>query len=109
MPKITNVFQFSTGFKVIQTGERSQSAIMTLEPGESSGEKAESHPHSDQTLIVLEGELRAEVGGKSATMRKGDAVTVLANTRHKFTNTGRERAVTFSVYSPPAYPPGASD
>jgi mannose-6-phosphate isomerase-like protein (cupin superfamily) len=34
---------------------------------------------------------------------KGDVVTVPAGTPHKFTNAGSERAITFSVYSPPAY------
>ncbi len=56
-------------------------------------------------LIVLQGELTAEIGEESAVMKKGDAVVVPARTPHKFINTGRERAVTFSVYAAPAFPP----
>jgi len=100
---MTNVYSAGKGFKIIGTTRRSQSASMTLELGESSSQKPNTHPESDQVLIVLEGKLTAEISGKRTEMNKGDAITVPAGTPHKFTNAGRERAVTFSVYSPPAY------
>ena len=78
-------------------------ASMTLDPGESSSEKPNTHRESDQVLIVLEGKLTAQISGKQTEMNKGDAVTVPAGTPHKFTNAGSDRAATFSVYSPPAY------
>ena len=78
-------------------------ASMILDPGESSSEKPNTHSQSDQTLIVLEGTLTAEISGKHAEMKKGDAITVPAGTPHKFTNSGNDQAITFSVYSPPAY------
>jgi mannose-6-phosphate isomerase-like protein (cupin superfamily) len=52
---------------------------------------------------VLEGNLAAEISGKRTEMKKGSAVTVPAGTSQKFTNAGSTRAITFSVYSPPAY------
>ena len=100
---MTSVYRAGTGFKILHTTPRSQSASMTLDPGESSSEKPNTHSESDQVLIVLEGTLIAEISGKRAEMSKGDAVTVPAGTPHKFTNAGTDRAVTFSVYSPPAY------
>ena len=98
-----NVYSAGKGFKILETTRRSQSASMTIELGESSSQKPNTHPESDQVLIVLEGKLTAEISGKRTEMNKADAITVPAGTPHKFTNTGSERAVTFSVYSPPAY------
>ena len=100
---MTNVYQAGDGFKILGATKRSQMASMTLAPGESSSEKPNTHSESDQTLIVLDGILTADISGESSEMKRGDAVTVLAGTPHKFTNSGREKAITFSVYSPPAY------
>jgi mannose-6-phosphate isomerase-like protein (cupin superfamily) len=100
---MTNVYRAAAGFKILHTTERSQSASMILDPGESSSERPNMHLESDQVLIVLEGNLTAEISGKRSEMKKGDAVTVPAGTSHKFTNVGGERAITFSVYSPAAY------
>ena len=99
----TNIYQAGTGFKILHSTRRSQMASMTLDPGESSSEKPNTHRESDQVLIVLEGKLTAQISGKQTEMNKGDAVTVPAGTPHKFTNAGSDRAATFSVYSPPAY------
>jgi mannose-6-phosphate isomerase-like protein (cupin superfamily) len=100
---MTNIYSAHKGFKILETTPRSQTAAMTLDPGESSSEKPNTHPESDQVLIVLEGKITAEISGKRSEMKKGDALTVPAGTPHKFTNGGSERAITFSVYSPPAY------
>ena len=80
---------------------------MNLDPGEASGDTAESHPSSDQVLIVLDGEVLAEVGDEKARMRKGDVVVIPAGIDHRFENESGEVARTFSVYAPPAYPPDA--
>jgi mannose-6-phosphate isomerase-like protein (cupin superfamily) len=77
---------------------------MTLDPGEASSDSPNIHANSDQTLILLHGQLIAEVDGKSEIVDQGDAVLVPARTLHKFTNRGPERATTVNIYSPPAYP-----
>jgi len=69
---MTNVYRAGTGFKILHTTPRSQAASMTLEPGNSSSEKPNTHSESDQVLIVLEGTLIAEISGKRAEMSKGD-------------------------------------
>lgn len=90
-------------FQVLQTTGRSQTAMMTLRPGEASSREPNTHENSDQVLLLLEGRVEAEVEGERRTMNRGDVVTVPAGARHKFTNTGDAPAVTFNVYSPPAY------
>jgi mannose-6-phosphate isomerase-like protein (cupin superfamily) len=79
--------------------------MMTLASGAATGERAEAHKNSDQVLLVLEGELSGEVGDERPQLRKGDVIVIQAGTRHRFTNPSDEPAVTFNVYSPPAYPP----
>lgn len=101
--KIKNINEAKGWFEVLQTTERTQTAMMTLEAGKSSGSKAEGHKKSDQVLLVLEGEVEGEIAGETKMMRKGDVVVIPAGTRHKFTNQSRAKAVTFNTYSPPEY------
>lgn len=101
--KKVNIDDAGAGFDVLQTSERTQTAMMTLGPGESSSEKPNTHKSSDQVLLVIEGELRAEVGDDRLTLGRGDVVIVPAGTPHKFTNSGKVKAVTFNTYSPPEY------
>jgi mannose-6-phosphate isomerase-like protein (cupin superfamily) len=102
---VTNIRSATDWFQVLQTTERSQTAMMTLEPGAATGEKAEAHEKSDQVLLMLEGELIGEVGEERPRLKKGDVILVEAGTKHRFANASNVNAVTFNVYSPPAYPP----
>jgi len=76
---------------------------MTLAPGESSGPKENEHARSEQVLYLVEGELHAELGDRTFTMKAGDSVIVRKDVPHRFVNRGRSEAVTFNVYTPPAY------
>jgi mannose-6-phosphate isomerase-like protein (cupin superfamily) len=91
-------------FEVLATTSRSQTAVMNLEPGQASAENPESHPGSDQVLVVLEGEVHAQVAEERARMMVGHAVVIPAGVPHRFENNGAARARTLSVYAPPAYP-----
>ncbi len=103
---VTDINEAKDWFEVLQTSERSQTAMMTLASGKSSGEKAEAHEDSDQVLLILEGELIGEVGDENLSLKKGEVITIPSGVKHRFTNRSRKRAVTFNVYSPPAYPAG---
>ena len=98
-----NVHQFGDWFEVMTETSRSQVAMMRLNPGQASGENPESHPHSDQILLVLEGEVEGEIGGERRVLKKGEFVLVVAGTLHRFVNKGQKTALTFNVYAPPAY------
>lgn len=104
---VSNIRQASDWFEVLQTSERSQTAMMILQPGDETGATAEAHEKSDQVLLMLEGELEGEVGDQRPRLRKGDTILIPAGTKHRFTNRGSKSAVTFNVYAPPAYPPGS--
>ena len=106
--KRANIYRTKEWFKVLQTGDRSQTAVMKLDAGQSSGDEPEAHKHSDQVLLLIEGELTAIVDGKRSRMKSGDVVVIPHGVKHKFTNSGTAPALTFNVYSPPEYPPGES-
>lgn len=90
-------------FEVIDTAESSQTAWMTLAPGEASGPRSNEHAESEQVLYLAEGALEAQIGERRFTMRAGDSVIVPKRADHRFENRGSAPAVTFNVYSPPAY------
>jgi mannose-6-phosphate isomerase-like protein (cupin superfamily) len=93
----------SMKFSVIDTSQASQTAWMTLASGEASGPKENEHPGSEQVLYLVEGDLYAEVGERSFTMKAGDSVIIGTDVPHRFENRGARDAVTFNVYAPPAY------
>jgi mannose-6-phosphate isomerase-like protein (cupin superfamily) len=104
--EILNIGKAREWFEVLQTSERSQTAMMTLEPGDATGARAEAHEKSDQVLLMLDGELTGEVGDQHPNLKKGDVIIVPAGVKHRFMNRAAKPAVTFNVYSPPAYPNG---
>lgn len=90
-------------FSVLETSSELQAALMTLEPGQSSGEKTNEHPDSEQVLFVVKGQVEAEIGDERETLRAGDFVIVPRGVAHEFRNESKTTAVTFNVYGPPAY------
>jgi mannose-6-phosphate isomerase-like protein (cupin superfamily) len=98
-----NIREAKGFFEVLQTTKHTQTAMMTLQPGKSSGSKPEGHKQSDQVLLVLEGEVEGQIGDDTISMKKGDVVVIPAGTKHKFTNRSSAEAVTFNTYSPPEY------
>jgi mannose-6-phosphate isomerase-like protein (cupin superfamily) len=106
--ELANIKDAKEWFEVLQTSDKSQTAMMTLEPGKSSGAK-EGHKKSDQVLLLLEGELEGEIGDEKATLKTGDVLLIPAAVKHRFTNRGAKAAVTFNVYAPPEYPAGTRD
>jgi mannose-6-phosphate isomerase-like protein (cupin superfamily) len=100
---IKNIREVKEYFKVLQTTNSTQTAMMTLAPGQSSGSEPEGHKNSDQVLLVLEGEVEGEIAEETLTMGKGDVIIIPAGTKHRFTNRSSGNVITFNTYSPPEY------
>jgi mannose-6-phosphate isomerase-like protein (cupin superfamily) len=100
---VANVRESKSWFSIMQTAQLSQTAVMSIGPGEESGPKENEHPQSEQVLYVIEGEVYAEIGERSFTMRAGDSTIVRRGVPHRFSNRTQEPALTFNVYAPPAY------
>ncbi len=105
---LTNISEATEWFEVLQTSKRSQTAMMTLASGASTGRKAQAHKTSDQVLLVLRGELTGKVGHEKVRLKNGDVLLIPAGTPHRFANKARKPAVTFNVYAPPEYPPASN-
>ena len=107
--KVRNIGEAVAWFEVLQTTNRTQTAMMTLKPGRSSGSHQEGHRNSDQVLLVLDGEVEGEIADDTITLRKGDVIVIPAGTKHRFTNRASIDALTFNTYSPPEYDPSEKD
>jgi mannose-6-phosphate isomerase-like protein (cupin superfamily) len=79
---------------------------MKLAAGGRSSEEMNVHEKSDQVLLVIEGSVEGEIGGKKRLLQAGDVCLVPAGTPHRFQNAGQGAALTFNVYSPPEYSAG---
>ena len=101
--EVKNVRNATDWFEVLQTSKRTQTAMMTLKPGKSSGSEPEGHKKSDQVLLVLKGEVEGEIADESVTLHEGDVIVIPAGTKHKFSNRTSSDVVTFNTYSPPEY------
>jgi mannose-6-phosphate isomerase-like protein (cupin superfamily) len=100
---VKNIREASDWFAVLQTTKRTQTAVMILKPGKSSGSEPEGHKKSDQVLLVLDGEVEGEIAEETVVLREGDVIVIPAGARHKFSNRSSTNAVTFNTYSPPEY------
>jgi quercetin dioxygenase-like cupin family protein len=90
-------------FFILQTTTNTQTAVMRLALGDATSPKEERHPHSDQTVLLIEGELDAELAGEVQKVAPGTSLIVPAGTPHRFVNRSGKLAVAFTVYAPPAY------
>src|ERR1700733_6734983 len=102
--QISNIDQVTAWFEVFQTTQKCQTAVMRLNPGQATGEQAESHEVSEQILFLVEGFLDGEIGSDRLALDGGDVVIIPAGVKHRFKNSGDAVAVTFNVYTPPQYP-----
>jgi len=89
---------------VLQTSDRSQTAVMTLEPDRGAVKRSTNIRASEQILLVLEGEVVAEIGEQRDVLHAGDVVIVPPGAVRRFGNeSSKSSVVTFNVYVPPAY------
>ncbi len=88
-------------FEILQQTERSQTAVMTVDPGQDAGPE-ETH-RGDQVIYVIEGEALVRVAGKEHGAGAGALLMVPAGTRHHVGNPGKTPLFFVTVYAPPAY------
>lgn len=88
-------------FEVLQETERTQTAVMTIDPGGDGGPE-ETHA-GDQVVFVVEGLAVVTVEGTAHEARAGACVLIPAGARHHVRNPGAQPLFFLSVYAPPAY------
>lgn len=57
------------------------------------------HPDADHTVLVIEGAIEGEVGGKAIQLKKGDLISIPAGMPHKYTIKGKD-AIIVSMDAP---------
>jgi mannose-6-phosphate isomerase-like protein (cupin superfamily) len=88
-------------FRVLQQTARSQTAVMTIDPGADAG--PEEHHDGDQIIYVVEGEAIVGIGDREHKAGSGTLVMIPAGQRHHVRNPGRSPLFFVTVYAPPAY------
>lgn len=103
---IRKIDESPEAFHLLERTCRAQTASISLRCGEVTSDDFNAHPHSDQIVLVLEGEILAEVGGEREVLRSRESIIIPAGVKHRLRNQAWKRALAFTVYSPPAYPAG---
>jgi mannose-6-phosphate isomerase-like protein (cupin superfamily) len=88
-------------FRVLQETVRSQTAVMTVAPGQDAG-PAETHA-ADQIVYVIEGEAEVRLGDEPRTVGSGELVLIPAGTLHHVRSVGTVPLFFLTVYAPPEY------
>lgn len=89
--------------KVIFTGKHSQLVLMALQPGEDIG--MEEHPDNDQFLRFESGEGKVIIDTLEYGVKEGDAVVIVAGSKHNVINTSpNELLKLYTLYSPAHHP-----
>ena len=96
-----------TEFALLASTRSAQAAMMTLQPGGSTGEHVENeHPNAEQWLFVVSGTGKATVGRRSVKLVANSLLLIEKGEPHRIVNTGRSPLVTLNFYVPPAYKQG---
>jgi mannose-6-phosphate isomerase-like protein (cupin superfamily) len=90
-------------FRIVAQTDRSQAAMMTLRPGQTTGGDDNVHADSDQWLFVVSGAGTATVKGRTVPLEPGTLLLVEAGEPHEIVNTAHEPLVTINVYAPSVY------
>jgi mannose-6-phosphate isomerase-like protein (cupin superfamily) len=91
-------------FNVLHATRAAQAAVMTLRPGQDTGEVQNEHPKAEQWLYILSGRGTAVVGGRRVALRAGSLLLIPKHAPHQVRNSDkRRRLVTLNFYAPPAY------
>ena len=88
-------------FEVLQETPRSQTAVMTIGPGQDAGPE-ETHG-GDQIVYVIEGDAVVRIDGQEHRAGAGHCVVIPAGARHHVQNAGATPLFLLTVYAPPAY------
>ena len=90
-------------FKVLHSTADAQAAIMTLRPGQETGEIQNEHPKAEQWLFVISGDGQAIVGRRTLRLKERSLLLIPKREAHQIKNTSKRPMITLNFYAPPAY------
>ena len=100
---LTNLHHASEWLTVLQTKVCGQETVRTLSPGQIQGWNVGALADRDEVLLIVAGEVTAEVGEEKARMHPGDVLIIPAGISHRLINQGDVQASTLSAYTPLNY------
>ncbi len=89
---------------VVATGKFSQMVAMSIPEGTDIGE--ETHPDTDQIILVVDGEGEAIINKESHPIHEDDVIFVPAGSVHNIRNNGDESLKLLSIYAPAEHAEG---
>ncbi len=89
-------------FEVLDSRDGIQTAVMRLQKAEESGPFGNEHAQSAQVIVVMQGEVDAQIGDRRFRLNQGESAIVPKGVAHRFVGASAE-AEMLNVYSPPAY------
>ncbi len=97
----SETLEFKSAFQVVLSTQGAQAAVMTIQPGNTSGN--ESVHAGDQWLFVLSGSGEAQVEGERHAITAHSLIVIEAGERHEIFNTGDAPLETLNFYTPPEF------
>jgi len=76
--------------------------LAEIEPGEGEDEEKVTH-EGDESIYVLEGTLKVEVGDESYILEKGDSIYFSSVIPHRIINIGKSKVVYIAAEVPPSF------
>lgn len=100
--------RFNVVFELLSTAYHSnklQALLTNMEPGTSTCDERLGHGtwNDEEWALVLEGEVRLEVGKEEHILKAGDCVHFHPVLPHRYSNVGSTRASLVAVMCPPTY------
>jgi len=87
-------------FRLLIKTDKLEGIICELEPGASS----EFYTHKGEEIrIMLKGTIEYQVGDKTYHLKEGDVLWHRSDVPHRGTNTGKGKAIYFTVGVPPTF------
>ena len=80
-----------------------QAAIMTLRPGQVSGELMNEHPKAEQWVYVITGSGAAIGKSSRIALKAGSLLLIPKGEIHQIKSTGSKPLTIMNFYAPPAY------
>ncbi len=90
--------------KVLNTTERSQLVVMSLEVGDDIG--TEVHSDIDQFIRIEQGSAKVILDGLETEIVDDFAAVIPAGTEHNIVNIGTEKLKLYTIYTPAEHPAG---
>jgi len=100
LPAVQNIYNIlkNDSKKSLWTLKKTDIFRINLVKMQDQGKKHE-HPDAEHTIMIIEGEIKAEIGEKTMLLKKGDIISIPKGMPHKYLVVGKQ-AIIVSMDAP---------